>query len=57
MANPPINHIAIKGKINIRKIIMFLLNLALTKIEVITEKINIKKAKFILHICSTGYKP
>jgi len=48
---------AIKGKINIKKIIIFLLIFGLTKIEVITEKISIKKARLILHIWLSGYKP
>ena len=45
------------GKMNSKKIIIYFFIFGPTKIAVITEKINIKKAIFILKILLSGYKP
>ena len=54
---PEIKLIAIKGKINNRKIIIYFLIFGPTKNAVITVPISIKKAALILHISASGYSP
>jgi hypothetical protein len=54
---PEIKEIAINGKTNNRKIIIYFLIFGRTKKAEITVPINRIKARFILHISALGYSP